>query len=102
MQNLFRQLLAHLKSKDCEEDFISIIELPLVEAVMNHFNGDIKRASKALKISENSLANKLRRDFGTKDIGKYQVLLRKLLLENKNKRFRWFKDLFLKSTMFVV
>ena len=78
MRNLFRQLLAHLESKDCEEDFISIVELPLVEAVMNHCDGDIKRASKALKISENSLANKLRRDFGTKDIGKYQVLLRKM------------------------
>jgi DNA-binding NtrC family response regulator len=67
------------------DEFMGLVERVLVEAVINFSDGDIKLAARVLKISVNSLEKKIIRDFGSKDLIDFHVLLRRM--RDKKKAF---------------
>ncbi len=78
MQNLYVKLLEQLEDLDKLDDFVSLVEQPLLEAVVNFSDGDMGFASSILGVSQSSLEKRLAKEFGSKDVVGFHVLLRKM------------------------
>ncbi|HJN73492.1 MAG TPA: helix-turn-helix domain-containing protein, partial [Myxococcota bacterium] len=82
LYSMFMEYLDRAKDID---GFVDLVEKPFVEAVMNHCDGDVLRASELIGCSKTGLANRLRREFGTAKIGGNQVLLRPMRIRGYQK-----------------
>lgn len=82
MSNLFKELLDQLESSNNLDNFVSMIEQVMIEAVVSFSDGDIKCAANILEISQKGLEQKLSKDFGGKDVADLYVLAKRM---RKNK-----------------